>query len=73
MLEPNEVIRRLRQIIPTVEHMKYDIDVVKVFFKLGMNMGFHQLELEADDRNMTTFSTHMVLYQHKINFEISLA
>ena len=64
MREPNKAIHRVRHVIPTVEEIKYDVNGAKIFSKLDMNMGFHQLELEAESRNLTTFSTHVGLYRY---------
>ena len=37
----------------------------KIFSELGLNMGFHQLELESKSRELTTFATHSGLYRYK--------
>ena len=36
-----------------------------VFSHLDMSKGYHQLELNESSRNVTTFSTHIGLYQYK--------
>ena len=37
----------------------------KVFSKLDLKWGFHQLQLSLESRPSTTFATHMGLYRYK--------
>ncbi len=37
----------------------------KVFSKLDLNWGYHQLELTPESRGITTFVTHCGLYRYK--------
>ena len=40
-----------------------------VFSHLDMNHGYHQIELQENSRDITTFSTHIGLYRYKrLNF-----
>ena len=34
-------------------------------FKLGMDMGFHQIELDKADKDITAFSSHDLLFGYK--------
>ena len=69
MVQPNRAIKRVRHVIPTVEELRHDMNGMKVFSKLDLNNGFHQLELEEESRHMTTFSSHMGLFRYRrLNF-----
>ena len=65
MRRANTAIIRERHYIPTVEEVLYDMNGSKVFSKLDMKWGFHQIELEAGSREITTFGTHVGLYRYK--------
>ena len=58
---PNHAIKRARHVIPTIEDLRHDVNGAKVFSKLDLAKGFHQLELHEDSRGITTFSTHVGL------------
>ena len=46
----------------------------KVFSKIDLKNGYHQLVLSQKSRYITAFSTHMGLYQYKrLSFGISVA
>lgn len=45
--------------------MILDLNGAKVFSKLDLNAGYHQLELHPESRNITTFSTHVGLRRYK--------
>ena len=69
MVEPNRAIKRTRHVIPTVEELRHDLNEAKIFSKLDLANGFHQLELDEESRNVTTFSTHMGLGRYcRLNF-----
>ena len=69
MVEPNRAIKRTRHVIPTVEKLRHDLNGARVFSKLDLANGFHQLELDEESRNITTFSTHMGLRRYcRLNF-----
>lgn len=59
MVEPNRKIKRTRHIVPTVEELRHDLNGDKIFSKLDLANGFHQLKLDEESRNITTFSTHL--------------
>jgi hypothetical protein len=65
MRQANEAVERERFPIPTVEETLLEMNGSKVFSKLDLNMGFHQLELEEESRSITTFATHIGLYRYK--------
>ena len=45
--------------------MLVDLNESTVFSKLDMQMGFHQLELDEQSRDITTFITHKGLFRYK--------
>ena len=48
--------------------------VQRFFSKLDLNQGFHQLELDEDSRDITTFSTHVGLFRYcRLNFGTNAA
>ncbi len=70
----NEAIQRERHITPTITEIIADVNGSRIFSKLDLNQGYHQLELHPDSRHLTTFSTHLGLRQYKrLNFGISCA
>lgn len=74
MREPNKAIVRERHIMPTLDEIVNDLNSAKLFSKLDLTSGYHQLELDEDSRYITTFSTHIGIYQYKrLNFGISSA
>lgn len=58
MRQPNKVIIRERHIMPTVEELIHDLNGAKVFSKLDLRSGYHQLELDEQSKHITVFSTH---------------
>ena len=71
---PNKAIQRTRHITPTVDDIIHDLNGAKIFSKLDMNAGYHQIELEEQSRYITTFTTHVGLRRYKrLNFGISSA
>ena len=65
MRRVNEAILRERHPIPTVEELLQDMSESRVFTKLDLKMGYHQLELHPDSRDITTFVTHCGLFRYK--------
>ncbi len=55
MRKANEAIVRERHPIPTIEEILYDLNGATVFSKLDLKWGFHQIELEEQSRDITTF------------------
>ena len=65
MRQANQAIQRQRFPIPTKEEMLLDMDGSKVFSKLDLKWGFHQLKISESSREITTFSTHIGCYRYK--------
>ena len=54
--------------------MVSDLNGCKIFSKIDLNQGYHQIPLHSDSRPLTTFSTHVGLFRYKrLNFGLSCA
>jgi hypothetical protein len=74
MRRVNTAVFRERYPIPTVEEILQDLTGAWVFSKLDLRWGYHQIELDEQSRNYTTFSTHTGLYRYKrLMFGVSAA
>ena len=74
MRKPNQAILRERHQMPTIEDLTLDLNGAKVFSKIDLTSGYHQLELTPESQSITTFSTHVGLFRYKrLNFGISSA
>jgi len=70
----NQAIIRERHVIPTTDDVVSDLNGCKVFSKIDLNQGYHQIPLHSDSRQFTTFSTHVGLFRYKrLNFGLSCA
>ena len=70
----NEAISRERLPIPTVDEVLEELNGSTVFSKLDLRHGFHQVELHADSRDITTFVTHDGLFRYKrLSFGVNAA
>lgn len=65
MRRANEAIIRGRCPIPTVDELLHNMNDYKVFSKLDLKWGYHQLELSPESRQITAFVTHKGLYSYK--------
>lgn len=65
MRRVNEAVLRERHPIPTIDDILHDMAESRVFTKLDLKLGYHQLELEEDSREITTFVTHCGLFRYK--------
>ena len=67
-------MRRERYLVPTVDEVLQDLNKSKYFSKLDLNSAYHQIELEPESRDITTFSTHRGLFRYKrLMFGVSCA
>ncbi|CAB3987669.1 Transposon Tf2-9 poly, partial [Paramuricea clavata] len=64
MRRANEAIVREKFPIPTVDDILHEINGSKVFSKLDLKYGYHQLELEEKSREITTTVTHKGHYRY---------
>ena len=65
MRAANEAIKRERHITPTIDDVIGELNNAKVFSKLDLNAGYHQVELAVESRHLTVFSTHIGLFRYK--------
>ena len=61
----NEAIIRERIPMPTVDEVLENLNGSTMFSKLDLRLGFHQVELDEDLRDITTFATHDGLFRYK--------
>lgn len=74
MRKANTAIRREHHPSPTIDDIQSKLNGWKVFSKLDLRSGYHQLELDDQSRYITTFSTHVGLRRYKrLNFGINSA
>ena len=74
MRKANAAIIRERIPIPTVEELLENLNGSAVFSKLDLCLGFHQIELDEDSRDITTFATHDGLFRYKrLSFRVNSA
>jgi len=65
MREANQAIQREKHIMPTIDDLRNDLNGATVFSVLDLRSGYHQLELDAESRPITTFTTHVGLRRYK--------
>ena len=65
MRQANQAIMRRRYPIPTVDDVLHTMNGFKVFSKLDLKWGYHQLELSPESREITTFATPDGLFRYK--------
>ena len=71
---PNQALLRERHPIPTVDELMEEMSGAVVFSKLDLKAGYHQIVLEEDSRNITSFCTHEGLFRYKrLPFGLSCA
>ena len=74
MRQANLAIVREKHPVPTVEETLQEVSNAKVFFKLDLDMAFHQIELHPDSRDITTFAAPNRLYTYKrLIFGVNMA
>nr|XP_058971272.1 uncharacterized protein K02A2.6-like [Pocillopora verrucosa] len=61
----NEVVKRERIMLPTVDYTIALMGGAKVFSKLDANAGFHQICLDEDSRKLTTFISPFGRFRYK--------
>ena len=65
----NKAIQRERHPTPTIDDLIHVLNGAKVFSKLDLRSGYHQLMLAEESRYITTFATHKGLRRYrKLNF-----
>lgn len=71
---PNQALKRERHPIPTVDDLMEDMAGATMFSKVDLRAAYHQIELDENSRDLTTFCTHQGLYRYKrLPFGLSCA
>ena len=65
MRQANEAIIRGCHPIPTVDENLQNMNGSKIFSKLDLKWGYHQMELKPESRDITTFAVHTGVYRYK--------
>ncbi|XP_041453694.1 uncharacterized protein K02A2.6-like [Lytechinus variegatus] len=65
MRRANTAVVRERHPIPTLEETLEALNGAAVFSKLDLKWGYHQVELDDESRDITTFVTHKGLMRYK--------
>ena len=65
MREANKAVKREKHLMPTIDDLITDLNGATMFSTLDLTAGYHQLELDPESRQITTFSTHVALYRYK--------
>ena len=74
MRRPNKAVKREKHPIPKMEEIVSELQDAKVFSKIDLSEGYHQIALHPDSRDITTFITHEGLFRYKrLIFGISSA
>ena len=74
MRRANTTVEYVRYPIPTVQETIQDLDGCTVFSKIDLRMGYHQVELTDESRDITIFITDEELFRFKrLMFGISSA
>ena len=63
--DTNKAMLRIRHVTSTISDLRAELNGATIFSKIDLCSGYHQLVLHPDCRYITTFSTHMGLYQYK--------
>lgn len=58
-------IPRVNSITPNIDELLHELHGPEMFSHLDMNHGYHQLELDENSRDETTFLTHIGFYRYK--------
>ena len=70
----NKAILRERHDTPTIDELIAELSGAKIFSKVDLKSGYHQLELDEESRYITTFATQFGLKRYKrLSFGISSA
>lgn len=73
MKEQNKAITSIRELhrFQTLDEIVNGQNSAKIFRKLDLTTGYHQLELDKDSKYIITFSTYFGTYQYeRLNFDI---
>ncbi len=66
MRQANKAIKMVYHPTPTIDDLQNELNGAKVFSKLDLPSGYHQVVLAPESRYITTFSTHIGLRRFKL-------
>ena len=70
----NTAVKRIRYPIPTLDEILDKVNGATVFSKVDLKMAYHQIELDDESRDITTFTSSEGIYRYKrLVFGISSA
>ena len=74
MRQANTAVKRIKHPIPTIDEVLQDLNNSTMFSKLDIKWAYHQIELDQESRDITTFVTHKGLYRYtRLLFGVSCA
>ena len=74
MRRANLAVKRERHPISTIEELLQEMNQSKIFSMLDVKWAYHQIELDPESRDITTFATHEGLFRYKrLMFGVSCA
>lgn len=74
MRAANKAILKLQHQMPTIEKLSADLCGSKIFSKLDLKKGFHQIRIDESSRDITTFKCHKGIFRYKrLMFGLSTA
>ena len=74
MRRANLAVKRERYLIPTIEELHQEMNQSKIFSELDVKWAYHQIELDPESRDKTSFATHEGLFRYKrLMFGVSCA
>ena len=62
----NDITIKNRFPMPIIEEILDELARTKLFTKLDMRLGYHQVRMHPPDEHKTTFKTHQGHYQFKV-------
>ena len=65
MREANKAIKRQRHVMPTIDDILFEMNGAKFFSKIDLKKAYHQIELDEESREITTFATHIGLFRYR--------
>jgi hypothetical protein len=60
----NKAVERVPYVMPTTTEIAYDLNGATVFSQLDLNKAFHQIDVDEESRDLSTFVTHRGFYRY---------
>ena len=68
MREPNKAILRTQRHIDTIQEIRHKLKDATRFSEIDLSHGYHQIPLDEDSRQISTFQSHEGLHRFKVLF-----